>query len=158
MNPTAENAITTMLNAFPQTRQDPELLLATLFQLCASMTTGAITKAAERFACGEVQNQSMRFAPSGPEFMAEVRACEEMLSSQARTRLPRPEYIRGALAPYEVLRQQAWTRYQGWEILFEDVSHSRWLDMSKTGKLPVGAIWVAALGVVFGPQEIRAVQ
>lgn len=152
MNQAAEDAITAMLNCFPQTSQNYEILFETLDRLCASQTDQAIIKAAERFAAGDVPEQSKKFAPSGPEFVAEVRIQQEYIDIKARPRLPRPEYRPGPLAPFQITQQRLYAENANRPVLFEDVSFDVWKKLSAGKQIPVGAKWVAALGIVYGPE------
>lgn len=160
MGPKAEEAIAAMLNCFPQTSQNYALLLATLDKLCAGKSDRAIIEAAERYAGGKVHNQSLTFAPSGPEFVKEVERRQEFIDLRERPRLTRPVTApnRNGLAPFEVAKQQAWNRYGHRPVLFEDVSFERFKVLSGTREIPVGSNWVPCLGIVFGPEAKQETQ
>lgn len=116
----------------------------------------AITEAAQRFVTGEVRDQSRTFAPSVAEFCAEVRRRQEFIDVRNRPRLPAPPvYRKGPLAPFEIQRQKALTEYADRPVLFEDISYDQWRRLSAEKAVPVGAIWVAALGIVYGPKIIQ---
>lgn len=84
------------MNCFPQTNQDYRVLLATLAKLLNGLSDGAIISAAERFASGDVPNQSKTFAPAVPEFVAEVRNQAEVIAIRQRPRLSEPRgYVPG---------------------------------------------------------------
>lgn len=153
MNQQAEDAITGMLNCFPQTSQDYQLLLATLERLLLGTDDLAIIAAAERFADGRVPEQSKKFAPSGPEFLDEVRKQQDYIALLSRPRLPPPVYRPGPLAPFEIKRQKAFAENSHLPVLFEDVSYDVWKRMSKDQQVPAGAKWVAVLGIVYGPEN-----
>lgn len=154
MNQQAKDAITGMLNCFPQTNQDYRVLLLTLSKLLDGVADQAVIRAAERYASGDVTNQSMTFAPSGPEFVAEVRRVQEVLDIQAKPRLPAPVYRRGLMAPFEMMRQKALAENSHLPVLFEGVSYEQFRKMSASRDIPVGAKWVACLATVFGPSAL----
>jgi hypothetical protein len=58
-----------MQNCLPQRSTDPDALLATYEQLLSGFDAGVIIESVRRFACGEVKEQSKRFAPSTAEFV-----------------------------------------------------------------------------------------
>lgn len=153
MSPQAEQSIIAMMNCFPQTNQDYRLLLASLDRLCAGLTDQAIIEAAERYAAGDVKDQSKRFAPSGPEFVEEARRRQEMVDLRNRPRIAAPKAYRpGTLAPFELSQQRKWERHGHLPILAEDINFDQWKRLSAERQFPVGAVWVASLGVVFGPE------
>lgn len=118
---------------------------------CAGLADQAVIKAAERFAAGDVKDQSMKFAPSGPEFIAEVRRVDEMLTLLARPRLPAPKYVPGPLPPYMIARQKALAANSHLPVLFENVGFDDWKKLSQNRQIPGGAKWVASLCTVYGP-------
>lgn len=152
MNQQAEDAITGMLNCFPQTSQNYELLLESLGRLCAGATDQAIISAAERFASGDVKDQSKKFAPSAPEFVEEVRRRQEYIDLQARPRIPAPVYRPGPLAPFEIVRQKALAKHSHRPVLFEGINLDVFRKMSRDKQIPLGSVWVASLGIVYGPE------
>jgi hypothetical protein len=155
MNIEAEQAITGMLNSFPQTNQDYRVLLSTLAKLLAGHSDRAIIRAADRYASGDVPKQSKTFAPSGPEFIEEVRSCEDVLSIMARPRLPAPAYPQGGMPPFMVKQQRRLAENSHLPVLFENVNSDQWRKLSADRQVPVGAKWVAALGIVYGPAPKR---
>lgn len=152
MNKAAEQSITGMLNCFPQTNQDYQVLLLTLSRLLDGQSDSAIINAADRFAAGDVPGQSKTFAPATPEFVAEVRNQEEYLSLKARPRIEAPAYRRGPLTPGEMRRQRALQDHAHLPVLHEDIGHDQWLKFVRSKQLPTGAVWVACLGIVYGPE------
>jgi hypothetical protein len=125
--------------------------LGTLQHLCAGLTDQAVIDAAQRFAAGDVKDQSKKFAPSAPEFVEEARRRDELLKVLARPRLPPPTYQRGPLAPYQIATQKKWAENAHLPVLFTDIDFNKWKALSAAKDVPAGAKWVAALGVVFGP-------
>lgn len=157
MNQQAEQSIIEMMNCFPQTSQDYRVLLQTLHKLCAGLTDQAIIEAAERFAAGDVQDQSPKFAPAAPEFVAEARRRQEFIDMRSRPRLSSPPvvYRSGPLAPFETKRQRALTENADRQVIKEDASYDEFKRMSKAGELPAGSSWVACLAIIFGPRPSR---
>ena len=143
-------AMTAMLNAFPQGSSNPDLTMRTFEAALTDCSDAAIVKAASRFTKGDVPQQSMKFAPTVPEFVQEVRKCQEFIELASRPRLPPPRYTPGKLAPFEVARQKALTANAHRPVLFEDVSMEMWKRLSAEKQIPVGASWVACLGIVYG--------
>jgi hypothetical protein len=121
--------------------------------LCAGISDRAIIEAANRFAAGDVQGQSKTFAPSGPEFVAEVRRRQELIDIQAKPRLPRPEYHRHGPAPWEITRDRLKAKHANRPVLFTDIGHGQFMQMQRDGQIPVGGIWVAALATIYGPER-----
>jgi hypothetical protein len=152
MNQKAEDAITGMLNCFPQTGQDYQILLGTLENLLHGMDDLAVIAAAERFASGNVPEQSKKFAPSGPEFMDEVRRQQEYISLRNRPRIAAPVYRPGPLAPFQIAQQKKFAENSHLPVLFENINFDTWKRMSKEKQVPVGAKWVASMGIVYGPE------
>ncbi len=155
MNQQAEDAVTGMLNCFPQTNQDYQILLGTLERLLLGADDDAIVAAADRFAAGNVPEQSKKFAPSGPEFVDEVKRQHDMLAIRARPRLPAPSYRPGPLAPFEIARQKSFAENSELPVLFENISFDEWKKMSKQQQVPAGSKWVASTGTVYGPPKLK---
>lgn len=130
--------------------------MASLDKLCAGLSDQAIIEAAERFAAGDVHDQSKKFAPSSAEFIEEARRRQEYLEIKARPRLPGPTYTRGPMAPFEIKRQKALNENAHRPVLLENISYDEWRRLSATKQVPVGAIWVACLGIVYGPEPKQA--
>jgi hypothetical protein len=150
MNKQASDAITEMLNGFPQTNQDYSALLPMLARLCSGLSDEALISAADRFAAGDVKDQSKIYAPSSAQFVEEARRRDELLKVLARPRLPPPTYQRGPLAPYQIATQKKWAENAHLPVLFTDIDFNKWKALSAARDVPTGAKWVAALGVVFG--------
>lgn len=115
----------------------------------------AIIEAAQRFVTGEVQDQSRTFAPSIAEFCVEVRSRQEFIDVRNRPRLAPPVYRKGPLAPFEIKRQKALNEYADRAVLLEDINFDQWRRLSAEKAVPAGAIWVAALGIVYGPKSTK---
>lgn len=127
--------------------------MGTLEKLLLGATDRAIIGAAERFATGDVPGQSMKFAPAAPEFVAEVRQQQDVLDIKARPRLPVPAYRPGPLAPFEIAKQKALSANSHLPVLFEDINYDQFRKLSAGKQIPVGAKWVASLGIVYGPES-----
>jgi len=153
MNNRAEQTIIAMLNCFPQTTQDYEALLATLSQLCVGLTDRAIIETAERFAAGDVKDQSTRFAPSSAEFIQEARLRQAYIDLASKPRLPAPDYRRGSLMPFEIRIEQKRSENSHLRMLLEAVSFEQFKALSASKQIPAGAKWVAALGAIFAPEQ-----
>lgn len=127
----------------------------TLERLCASVTDQAIIETADRFASGDVPGQSKKYPPTGPEFVEEARRRQDYLEMLARPRLPGPTYTRGPMAPFEIKRQKALNEYAHRPVLMENIGYDEWRRLSGMKQVPVGAIWVACLGIVYGPEPAK---
>src|SRR5687768_6206012 len=152
MDQKAYLAITAMLNAFPQGSSNPDLTMRTYEAALEGVSGQAIIDAAARFTRGEVAGQSRTFCPSLAEFVPEAKTRQELLALASRPRLPAPVYRRGPLAPFEIARQKALAENSHLPVLFEDVNYDTWKRLSKEKLVPVGARWVASLGIVYGPE------
>lgn len=119
----------------------------------ADCSDEAIVKAALRFTKGDVPEQSMKFAPTVPEFVQQVRKCQEFVDVAARPRLPSPKYQPGPLAPFEVAQQKKLAENSHLPVLFDDINFEQWKRMSAEKQVPVGSKWVAMLGIVYGPEK-----
>jgi len=53
-------------------------------------------------------------------------------------------------ARFEILAEKKRQKYAGRPVIEENVDHGRWLAGSKAKEWPVGATWVASLGIVYG--------
>lgn len=155
MNQQAEQSIIEMLNGFPQTSQDYRLLLATLHKHCAGLADQAIIEAADRFGSGDVQDQSSKFAPSVPEFVAEARRRQEFIDIRSRPRLASRsvEYPSSSMPPFMIQRERAMMENSDRPIILKDASFEDFKRMSKAGELPLGSSWVARLAIIFGPHR-----
>lgn len=142
-------AVTAMLNSFPQGSSDPETLVNTFEAMTRNISSAAICEAAERFMAGTVQDQSVRFAPSVAEFVREAQRIHDRDEVRRQPLLPAPRVGRTPLLErLDRLRRQ----YANRPVLHTDVSNDRFRALSKSRELPAGAIWVAALGTVYGPE------
>jgi hypothetical protein len=151
MNNRASDAVTAMLNCFPQTAQDYDLWLETLERLCAGLTDQAVIEAAQRFAAGDVAEQSMKFSPSTAEFVHEARRRQELIDIKARPRLPPPQYFPGPLAPFQVRQQKRLAENSHLPVISENATFEEFRRMSAAKQIPVGARFVASLGIIYGP-------
>lgn len=145
-------ALTAMLNAFPQGSSNPDLTMRTFEAALADCSDAAIVRSASRYTKGDVPQQSMKFAPTVPEFVQEVRKCQEVIDIEARPRLPSPKYIPGKMAPFQVAQQKTLAENAHLPVLFEDVNFETFKRLSAEKQIPVGARWVAALGIIYGPE------
>lgn len=151
MNQQSYQAITTMLNAFPQSAADIRGLLLTYDQALSGVSDQAIKATALRFIAGEISGQSKTFAPSIAEFTQEAKRIADLQSYQSRPKLTAPYRPRSHLAPYEIKAEQLRQKYADREILHTDVSYDQWRAMRD--KLPFGHTWIGALGgTIFGPK------
>jgi hypothetical protein len=146
-------ALTAMLNAFPQGSSNPDLTIRTFEAALADCSDEAIVKAALRFTKGDVPEQSMKFAPTVPEFVQQVRKCQEFIDIAARPRIAPPVYRSGPLAPFQIAQQKKFAENSHLPVLFEDINFDQWKRMSKEQQVPAGSKWVAALGIVYGPEN-----
>ncbi len=90
MNQQSFQAITAMLNAFPQSTADKRALLLTFDRALSDVSDQAISEAVDRFICGDVKDQSRTFAPSIAEFVQETRRIDELIPYRGRARLAPP--------------------------------------------------------------------
>lgn len=154
MTSKVEQSIIAMMNGFPQTSQDYQVLLKTLLAHSRNASDEAVIETARRFSAGQVEGQSMRFSPTSAEFMDEVRKRQEFIDQRSRPRLPAPVYRPGPKAPFQIAREKALEANKHLPILFEDISHDRFRQLAIQKQIPIGAKWVAACGNVYGPAPI----
>lgn len=150
-----------MLNAFPQgAASNAEVLLRTYEAVLADSLPEAVVKAAQRFTTGKVPNQSMTFSPSVAEFVAEVERQEEYISIKARPRIAAPEYrpTSGGMPPFMVTRIRLLAENANRQVLFEDINFDQFRKLSAAREIPVGGKWVAALGIIYGPEPKQSRQ
>lgn len=152
MNQAAHQALTAMWNSFALTGQDYRLLAATYDTDLANQTNEAIIEAAIRFRTGKVPGQSDKFAPSQPEFTAEVERQEEYIAMKARPRIEAPVYRPGPLAPFQIEQQRKLSENSNRPVLFEDINFDQFKKLSAAREIPVGGKWVASLGIIYGPE------
>ena len=151
MNQKSYQAVTTMMNAFPQTSADLRGLLLTYDQALTGVSDQAIEGAALRFVRGDVPGQSRTFAPSIAEFVADARRCQEALDIKAKPRITAPRYTPGPLAPFQIRTQRKLAENSHLPVLFEDIGFDEWRRKSKAREIPTDAKWVAATGIIYGP-------
>lgn len=113
----------------------------------------AVIEAAQRFVMGDVPDQSKTFAPSVAEFVQEARQRQEYIDLKAKPRLPAPRYFPGKLAPFQVRQQKRLSENSHLPVIFENVNSDQWRKLSAAKEVPTGAIWVASLGIVYGPER-----
>jgi len=111
----------------------------------------AVDEACRRFISGDVQGQSKTFAPSIAEFVTEARSRQELIDLKAKPQLPAPRYFPGPLAPFQVRQQKRLNENAHLPVLFEGINSDQWRKLSMERKVPVGAKFVASLGIVYGP-------
>lgn len=73
MNQNSYQALTAMINSFPQSAVNLKALLLTYDQALSGVPDQAIHDAAANFIAGRVSGQSLTFAPSVAEFCSEAR-------------------------------------------------------------------------------------
>lgn len=59
------------------------------------------------------------------------------------------------LRPFEILKNKKLAEYRDHPVLFQNVGHDEARKMSMAKQLPVGAVWCACLGTVFGPKPVN---
>jgi len=141
-----------MLESFPQTSGNPDLTVSAYELAVAGLSSQSVIEAAQRFITGLVDGQSMDFAPATPRFAQEARSRQELIDLKAKPRLPAPRYFPGPLAPFQVRQQKRLSENSHLPVLFENINSDQWRKLSMERKVPAGAIWVASLGIVYGPQ------
>jgi hypothetical protein len=150
MDDMAEMEITRMLSMFPQTT-DPDLTMETFDLATKGLSAAAIIETAQRFVLGAVEGQSVDFAPSVARFAQEARKRHEHLKPSVPKSLPAPRYFPGPLAPFQVRQQKRLAENAHLPVLFEKINSDQWRKMSLAREIPVGAKFVASLGIVYGP-------
>jgi len=145
--------LTRLLDTFPQTSGNPDLTMSAYELAVDGLSPQAIIEAAQRFIAGTVEGQSMDFAPAPPRFAQEVRSRQELIDLKAKPRLPAPRYFPGPLAPFQVRQQKRLAENAHLPVLYEGQSSDQWRKLSAEKKVPVGAKFVASLGIVYGPQS-----
>lgn len=124
----------------------------TLDRLCAGLSDLAIIETADRYASGDVPEQSKKYPPTGPEFIEEARRRQEFLDLRARPRIAPPVYSRGSLAPFEVARQKALARHSHRPVLMENIGLDEFKRLCASKQIPLGSIFATTLGIVYGPE------
>lgn len=146
--------ITRMLNGFPQTTENYRLLLDSYMQLLTDLSNEAVVRAVRRFLAGDVPDQHMTFAPSVPEFVREAKNCEQYLLALSSPKRPALEYARGELAPFQRRLNKCRAENAHLPVLHENVTYEQFKTFSASKQIPIGAKWVASLGVIFGPEKL----
>jgi hypothetical protein len=156
MNRDAATAIARLFDAFPQSAANPDLTLDTFERILDGVPDQVIIDTVKRFLAGDVADQSIRFAPSIAEFNREARRIADLRSYAEKPRLPSPKNYRSTgLLPFEMRAEQHRQKFEGWDMVAENVSYDRFWSMHKAGELPEGSTWSAALnGKVFVPKKV----
>lgn len=157
MNNARLDAVTRMLNAFPPTSDNFDLLLDTYAQQLEGLSTEAVELAVRRYLSGDVPEQSRKYAPTVPEFIQEARRCQEVIGIQSRPKLPKPVYRSSGMAPFEIKMAKARAEHAHLPILFEDIGYDQWRKLCAERQIPTGAVWVACLGTVYGPATTSSI-
>jgi hypothetical protein len=109
MNQKSYQALTVMLNDFPQTAADIRARLLSFDEVLRGVDDDAIVEAASRFRAGLVEGHNRAFAPSAAELSAEARRID-MKAYRRKTpavpALPAPTGRRGPLTEAEKERQR----------------------------------------------------
>ena len=148
--------MTRLLDSFPQTSGNPDLTVTAYELAVKDLSPQAIIEASQRFIAGIVEGQSMDFAPAPPRFAQEARSRQELIDLKAKPRLPAPRYFPGPLAPFQVRQQKRLSENSHLPVLFENINSDQWRKLSMERKVPAGSIWVASLGIVYGPAPVKA--
>lgn len=150
-------AIGTLLNAFPASSGDVDVLVRSFEAATADVPPAAVCEAAKRYMEGRVDGQNTRFAPSVAEFATEARRIAELRQAIARPRLPSPTYLRSGPAPFQVSAERLRVKYAAWSVLHEGVSLEQFKAMVAAKKVPTNATWIGALnGSVLVPPRQKA--
>ncbi len=120
------------------------------------LSAAAIIETAQRFVLGAVEGQSVDFAPTVARFAQEARKRHEYLKPVAQKSLPLPRYFPGPLAPFQVRQQKRLAENSNRPIIAENINFDQWRRMSQAKEIPAGAVWIATLGIVFGPVQQAA--
>lgn len=139
-----------MLNSFPQSAGDVELTFATYRAALDDFSEEAITKTCGRFVGGIVGGVNKAFAPSLAQFCEEAREVTETIRIMNQPRVAPPAVGRRPDLMAKAERQRA--AHQNRRILAENVNHEMYLKMVKRRELAPGTRWVAALGIIYGPE------
>src|SRR5688572_23184275 len=107
MNQNSFQAITAMLNGFPQSGAATKALLLTYDADLTEISDQAICETAQRFRRFEIPDQSKTFAPSIAEFVDAARKQDEFIAARGQPRLPAPRgYVPAADIPGANLRMR----------------------------------------------------
>lgn len=115
------------------------------------VTDQAVIDAAKRFAGGDVEGQSMTFAPSGPQFIQEARKRQEMQESISRPHLEqRTVFVSHDIkARMEAVR----AKHAGRRKLMDCTSLDQFRRLSAERSIPEGATYVWQLDAIFAPEK-----
>ena len=153
MNQQTFQAITTMLNAFPQSAAaDTKALLLTFDAALTGVSGQAVCEAAQRYTAGLVPAQNLTFAPSVAEFASEARKQADVIAIRSQPRISPPSYRPGRLAPFQIAAERAKAANAHRPVIQENATLEQFQAMSRAGQLPVGASWVACLATIYGPE------
>jgi hypothetical protein len=62
------------------------------------------------------------------------------------------------MPPFMVTRQRLLNENAHLPVLFEDVGYDQFRKLSSSKQIPIGAKWVAALGIIYGPPSVQRQQ
>lgn len=115
------------------------------------VTSQAIIEAAQRFTAGDVPEQSRTFAPSVAEFVQQARFVAQVIPIRNSPRLSAPpspiEHT-----PIMMRAEKKRAEFADRQILHTDINFDQWKRISLGREVPVGSVWVALLGTVYGPK------
>lgn len=111
----------------------------------------AIEEAVMNYRSGKVDRPNHTYAPNSAEVAIEVRRVIDVQATRSRPRLalPHPFKSYNFLDKQEGLRRQ----YGHRPVIKENATIDEWHRMSRAREVPVGAIWVASLGTIYGPEH-----
>lgn len=141
-----------LLSGFKESQDmDKKTNLAIFYSAVKMYPLTAIEEAASRFRSGMVERSNHTFAPTSAEFAIEVRKVADAQEARARPRLARGPTFKSYnfLDKQEGLRRQ----YGHRPVIKENATIDEWHRMSRAREVPVGAIWVASLGTIYGPEH-----
>lgn len=151
MNQAAYQELTKMLNAFPQTG-DIAALLLTYDEDLTGISDLAIIETAQKYRRNGITRRDNSFAPSIPQFKESAEEQEKLIEARNRPRIEAPKHYFGTgRTPFERNRDRALAANEHLPVLFTDIGYDQWCKLSKAKEIPVGAKWVACLGIVYGP-------
>jgi len=141
-------AIATLLNSFPQRAGNPDLLLRTFEEALSGTPDEIVCEVARKFVKGEIEGQSLTFAPSVAEF---TKAASRLVEIRKATTL---QIERGEAVPREGISakiERIRSQYAGRKPLAENISFEQYQQMVKAKQFPEGSFFVGALGNVYPP-------
>lgn len=139
-------AITTLLNSFPQRAANNDLLLRTFENALEGFSDEIICDTARKFVSGLIEGQSLTFSPSVAEFTKAARDLQEIRRAKAAV------VFRGEEVPHEPINARiarVRASYAGRQLIAENVSHDKWLEMARKKNLPANCEFVALLSSVY---------